>query len=83
MKFSLKIGLLSLSSFFFFLARLYCDENENQGIIEEYWRTLKGNRIEKLEKEKKEKKKEKIKERRKRKKKEKNFSLIEKNHKNI
>ena len=27
MKFSLKIGLLSL--FFFFLARLYCDENEN------------------------------------------------------
>ena len=29
MKFSLKIGLLSLSLFFFFLARLYCDENEN------------------------------------------------------
>ena len=57
MKFSLKQGF-SLS-LFFFLARLYCDENENQGIIEEYWRTLKGNRIEKQEKEKKEKKKEK------------------------
>ena len=57
MKFSLKIGLLSIV--FFFFARLYCDENENQGIIEEYWRTLKGNRIEKQEKEKKEKKKEK------------------------
>ena len=57
MKFSLKIGLLSL--YFFFLARLYCDENENQGIIEECWRTLKGNRIEKQEKEKREKKKEK------------------------
>ena len=28
MEFSLKIGLLSLL-FFFFLARLYCDENEN------------------------------------------------------
>ena len=57
----------SLSLLFFFLARLNCDENENQGIIEEYWRTLKGNRIEKQEKENKENKKEKIKERRKRK----------------
>ena len=66
MKFSLKIGLLSLS-LFFFLARLYCDENENQGIIEEYWRTLKGNRVEKQEKEKKEKKKEKNKRKQKRK----------------
>ena len=74
MKFSLKIGLLSFF-FFFFLARVYCDENENQGIIEEYWRTLKGNRIEKQEKEKKEKKKEKIKEEKEKqqKKKNKNF----------
>ena len=66
MKFSLKIGLLSLS-FIFFLARLYCDESENQGIIEEYWRTLKGNRIEKQEKEKREKKKEKNKRKKKKK----------------
>ena len=85
MKFSLKIGLLSLF-FFFFLARLYCDENENQGIIEAYWSTLKGNRIEKQEKEKKEKKKEKNKRKKKKKNKKtktKIFSLIEKNHKNI
>ena len=68
MKFSLKIGLLSLF-FFFFLARLYCDENENQGIIEEYWRTLKGNRREKKAKEKKEMKKEKKKKKKKKEKK--------------
>ena len=78
MKFSLKIGLLSL---FFFLASLYCDENENQRIIEEYWRTLKGNRIEKQEKEKKEKQKEKNKRKKKKKNKKKKrktkiFSLI-------
>ena len=75
MKFSLKIGLLSS----FFLARLYCDENENQGIIEEYWRTLKGNRIEKQEKEKREKKKEKNK----RKKKKKNKKKKRKKNKNF
>ena len=53
------------------MARLYCDENENSGIIEEYWRTLKGNRIEKQEKEKKEKKKEKNKRKKKKRKKKK------------
>ena len=59
MEFSLKIGLLSPFFFFFpfFSARLYCDENENLGIIKEYQRTLKGNRREKQAKEKKEKKK--------------------------
>ena len=80
MKFSLKIGLLSLS-LFFFLARLYCDENENQGIIEEYWRTLKGNRIEKQEKEKRENKKEKNK--RKKNKKNNNKKKKRKKNKNI